>query len=277
MHWIEHYRFDGLRLDAVHALAEPGEPSVLVDISKAVGAFAKRSGRRVHLVLENDDNAASFLDPAADPPAGRYRAQWNDDYHHAWHVLLTGESHGYYRDYIDSTRQKIARSLSDGFIYQGEASPHRKGARRGEPSGDLPPTAFVEFPAEPRSDRQSRARRTARCAGVSGGHRGGAGGDAVGADAGADVHGRGMGLDKAVPVFLRLCRRTGRRRAQRPPRRIRRSLCRSLRSTCPIRWPRKRSARPSSIGTRGTTANHARRLASRQRASCAFDKPRSCR
>jgi maltooligosyltrehalose trehalohydrolase len=144
LHWLGHYRFDGLRLDAVHALAEPGEPSVLVELSEAVGELAARSGRHIHLVLENDNNRASLLDPFADPPAGKYRAQWNDDYHHAWHVLLTGESHGYYRDY-PQPKPQIARSLAAGFIYQGEPSEHRKGARRGEPSGDLPPTVFVNF------------------------------------------------------------------------------------------------------------------------------------
>jgi maltooligosyltrehalose trehalohydrolase len=81
----------------------------------------------------------------ADPPAGKYRAQWNDDYHHAWHVLLTGETSGYYRDYIDAPDAHLARTLAAGFAYQGEPSQHRKGARRGEPSADLPPAAFVNF------------------------------------------------------------------------------------------------------------------------------------
>ena len=144
LHWLDRYRFDGLRLDAVHALAEPGEPSILTDLSRAVGALAARSGRHIHLVLENDDNCAAFLDPNQEPPAGKYRAQWNDDYHHAWHTLLTKESHGYYRDYGEP-RQQIARSLAEGFVYQGEASDHRGGVARGEGSGHLPPTAFVNF------------------------------------------------------------------------------------------------------------------------------------
>ncbi len=99
LHWITNYRFDGLRLDAVHAISQPGEPHMLAELSRAVGARAKELGRQVHLVLENDDNRASLLDPRADPPRGKYRAQWNDDYHHAWHVKLTGETHGYYTDY----------------------------------------------------------------------------------------------------------------------------------------------------------------------------------
>jgi maltooligosyltrehalose trehalohydrolase len=142
LYWLRDYRFDGLRLDAVHAIVSPGEPQILHDLSLAAGALAKESGRHIHLVLENDDNRAGLLAPDQDPPAGRYRAQWNDDYHHAWHVLLTGESSGYYRDY--GRTGQLEKTLSQGFVFQGEISAHRKGPR-GEPSGHLPPTAFVNF------------------------------------------------------------------------------------------------------------------------------------
>jgi maltooligosyltrehalose trehalohydrolase len=145
LYWLRDYRFDGLRLDAVHSIAELGEISMLHDLSVAVGQFAAETGRHIHLVLENDDNSARMLDAGQDPPRGKYRAQWNDDYHHAWHVLLTGEAHGYYRDYQRSPRQDIARALGSGFVYQGEASAHRGGQLRGEPSGKLGPTAFVNF------------------------------------------------------------------------------------------------------------------------------------
>ena len=144
LHWLDHYRFDGLRLDAVHAIVTPGEPEILSDLSKAAGELAARTGRHIHLVLENDDNRAAVLDPREEPPAGRYRAQWNDDYHHGWHVLLTGEDAGYYRDYQDAPA-RIVRSLREGFAWQGEASANRKGQPRGEPSGHLPPGAFVDF------------------------------------------------------------------------------------------------------------------------------------
>ena len=145
LYWLSEYRFDGLRLDAVHAIAEPGDISMLHDLSVAAGRFAAQTDRYIHLVLENDDNAASLLDASEDRPCGKYRAQWNDDYHHAWHVLLTAESHGYYRDYQRSPRHDIARVLGSGFVYQGEASAHRGGRLRGEPSGTLAPTAFVNF------------------------------------------------------------------------------------------------------------------------------------
>jgi malto-oligosyltrehalose trehalohydrolase len=96
-------------------------------------------------MLENDDNAASLLDANEDMPRGKHRAQWNDDYHHAWHVLLSGETHGYYGDYRHAPLNDIARALGSGFVYQGEASAHRDGQLRGEPSGALAPTAFINF------------------------------------------------------------------------------------------------------------------------------------
>jgi maltooligosyltrehalose trehalohydrolase len=145
LHWLQHYRFDGLRLDAVQAIVETGRPPILEELSRTVGELSARSGRMLHLVLENDDNRARLLDPRTNPPQGRYRAQWNDDYHHAWHVLLTGERKGYYQDYACAPAQQMARVLASGFAYQGEVSAHRSGRRRGEPSGALPPAAFVNF------------------------------------------------------------------------------------------------------------------------------------
>ncbi len=144
LHWLRDYRFDGLRLDAVNSIVEPGGLSLLHDISAAAGRLAAETGRHIHLVLENGDNRASLLDPAQDPPEGKYRAQWNDDYHHAWRVLITGESQGYYCDYQRAPISDIARALSSGFVYQGEASEFR-GGNRGEPSGHLAPSAFINF------------------------------------------------------------------------------------------------------------------------------------
>jgi maltooligosyltrehalose trehalohydrolase len=143
--WLSDYRFDGLRLDAVnHIVATPGEISLLHDLSIAVGRLARDTGRHIHLVLENGDNSASLLDAAQDPPDGKYRAQWNDDYHHAWHVLLTRESQGYYGDFQRGPQRDIARSLSSGFVYQGDFAAFWN-KQRGEPSGALAPMAFVNF------------------------------------------------------------------------------------------------------------------------------------
>jgi malto-oligosyltrehalose trehalohydrolase len=144
LYWLEDFRFDGLRLDAVHAIVEPGRSTLLRELSEAVGAMTADSGRHIHLVLENDANQASLLDPVVEPPIGKCRAQWNDDYHHAFHVALTGETTGYYSDYRDPGPY-VARVLAQGFAYQGEPSPHRGGKARGESTAAIPLTAFVNF------------------------------------------------------------------------------------------------------------------------------------
>ncbi len=134
LYWLTEYRFDGLRLDAVHAI---GEQDWLPEMAQFVRRHVSPE-RQVHLVLENDDNVARLMTQGFD-------AQWNDDGHHILHHLLTGETQGYYMAYADHPAEKLARFLSDGFIYQGQPSPWRKGAARGEPSTSLPPTAFVLF------------------------------------------------------------------------------------------------------------------------------------
>jgi maltooligosyltrehalose trehalohydrolase len=143
LYWLDEYRFDGLRLDAVNRIREAR--SMLHELSLAAGGLSAKSGRHIHLVLENDDNRVSVLDPRGNPPQGKCRAQWNDDYHHAWHVLLTGEAQGYYRDHQKSPLGDIARALGSGFVYQGETSIFRGGKPRGQASGGLAPTAFINF------------------------------------------------------------------------------------------------------------------------------------
>ena len=141
LYWIEEYHLDGLRLDAVNAIVDGSPRHLLVELARAVANGPGRE-RRVHLVLENGANEARYLRREA----GRrplYQAQWNDDVHHALHVLLTGESGGYYGDY-QPPRPHLGRCLAEGFAFQGERSVYRDGAR-GEPSADLPPTAFVGF------------------------------------------------------------------------------------------------------------------------------------
>ncbi|WP_230983194.1 malto-oligosyltrehalose trehalohydrolase [Inquilinus limosus] len=141
LYWLEEFRLDGLRLDAVHAIRDDSRPDILTEIADA--ARAAFPDRHIHLVLENDLNEARRL--AGTPgPQGRYDAQWNDDLHHAAHVVLTGEADGYYADYADAPVPRLGRALAEGFIYQGDWSAQRRAAR-GEPSAHLPPTAFVGF------------------------------------------------------------------------------------------------------------------------------------
>ncbi len=144
LYWLKEFHLDGLRLDAVHAILDGSARGILEELSETVRA-AFPPERHIHLVLENDDNAARHLarDDAGRPR--RYTAQWNDDVHHALHVLLTGETGGYYEDYAEAPARRLGRALAEGFAYQGETSPHRGGRGRGEPSAHLPPMAFVSF------------------------------------------------------------------------------------------------------------------------------------
>lgn len=144
LYWIEEYHLDGLRLDAVHAIRDDSVPNILEELAQRVRKGPGRK-RQIHLVLENDDNRARYLvrDRLGRPVY--YTAQWNDDLHHALHCLLTGEENGYYQDYADEPVRHLARSLAEGFAYQGEPSSYRDGEPRGEPSAFLPPTAFVSF------------------------------------------------------------------------------------------------------------------------------------
>jgi malto-oligosyltrehalose trehalohydrolase len=144
LYWLEEYHFDGLRLDAVHAIVDDTRPDILQEIARAVMAGPGAS-RQIHLVLENDNNATKYLerDSAMQPCA--YVAQWNDDIHHVLHVMTTGERSGYYEDYADTPARHLGRCLTEGFAYQGEPSRYRHGAPRGESCRELPPTAFVSF------------------------------------------------------------------------------------------------------------------------------------
>jgi len=131
LYWLEEFRFDGLRFDAVHAIGNPGW---LASLAARVRA-AIDPGRHVHLVLENEANQASLLG------RGRFDAQWNDDFHNALHVLLTGETEGYYAHY-DPPMPRLLRTLTEGFAFQGESM---GGRNRGEPSAQLAPARFVTF------------------------------------------------------------------------------------------------------------------------------------
>lgn len=143
LYWLEEFRFDGLRLDAVNAIVDSSGTDLLTELGKTVRE--RLPDRHIHLVLENDFNEARHLKRRKDGSPKTYTAQWNDDFHHVCHVLLTGESGGYYKDYPDAPGEMLVRALTEGFIYQGEPSAHRGGKNRGEPSGELPPTAFVSF------------------------------------------------------------------------------------------------------------------------------------
>jgi maltooligosyltrehalose trehalohydrolase len=140
LYWLIEYHIDGLRFDAVHAIHD--------DVTHFLDELAQTArhacgDRHIHLVLENDKNEAHLLERDRGSPR-YYDAQWNDDFHHAMHVVLTGEADGYYADYVAAPVECLGRTLAQGFAYQGEHSTFRD-TPRGEPSTHLPPLAFVNF------------------------------------------------------------------------------------------------------------------------------------
>lgn len=136
-YWLADFGFDGLRFDAVHALATEGAESFLREIAQACRAVRPNA----FLVLENHDNVAGWMTRGE----RLFTAQWNDDWHHALHVLTTGERTGYYAPYADDAVAAAGRALAEGFVFQGEPYPDADGPPRGAPSVELPPDAFVSF------------------------------------------------------------------------------------------------------------------------------------
>ncbi len=137
LYWLTEYRLDGLRLDAVHAIEDHSDRHFLDELGERVRAADW--GWPIHLVTEDERNLARYFAP--DAP---FDATWNDDWHHAVHCLLTGEDEAYYASFAVDPLADIETALRDGYVEQGQQRPAAK-ARRGEPSGALPRTAFVNF------------------------------------------------------------------------------------------------------------------------------------
>jgi maltooligosyltrehalose trehalohydrolase len=144
LYWLTEYQFDGLRLDAVHAIIDDSTPHILTELADAVRSSVDPD-RHVHLILENDLNQSHYLQRTERCQIQGYNAQWNDDIHHTLHVLITGEHDGYYSDYSQHPLDQLGRCLIEGFAYQGEPSLFRNGQARGERTTGLPPGAFVSF------------------------------------------------------------------------------------------------------------------------------------
>jgi maltooligosyltrehalose trehalohydrolase len=129
--WLRDYRIDGLRLDAVHALVDTHACHFLEELSTAVDALAAGLGRPLFLIAESDLNDPRLITPRAQGGLGLH-AQWNDDFHHALHTALTGESHGYYADFARAPLAAVARTLTGGYFHDGTYSSFR-GRRHGRP------------------------------------------------------------------------------------------------------------------------------------------------
>jgi maltooligosyltrehalose trehalohydrolase len=134
--WLKDYGFDGLRLDAVHAIFSFEEAvHILEELSSAVEELGKELGRRLVLIAESDLNDPRLVHPAS---RGGYAldAHWVDDFHHAIHRYFTGETDGYYADF--QGLPDIAAALRDGYVYQGQYSLHRKRRHGRSPVGVMP-------------------------------------------------------------------------------------------------------------------------------------------
>lgn len=127
--WVRDYHVDGLRLDAVHALRDTTQPHLLFQLAELADALAAELARPVSLIAESDLNDSMLITPRAQGGYG-LTAQWSDDYHHAAHVAVTGETSGYYSDF-DSIGA-LAKVLVGGFFHDGTHSSFR-GRTHGKP------------------------------------------------------------------------------------------------------------------------------------------------
>jgi maltooligosyltrehalose trehalohydrolase len=137
--WLRDYHMDGLRIDAVHAIVDTSAIHFLEQLAAEVKDLEVELGRHLVLIAESDLNDPKVIRP---PEVGGYgiNAQWNEDFHHALHTVLTGEHVGYYRDFGKLT--DLAKVLTQGFVYDGCYSVHRR-SHHGRPAGGLSGHRFV--------------------------------------------------------------------------------------------------------------------------------------
>ncbi|HSP14574.1 MAG TPA: malto-oligosyltrehalose trehalohydrolase [Thermoanaerobaculia bacterium] len=122
LQWIDEFHFDALRVDAVHAIIDHTAEPFLQDLTTAVRARAAQLGRRIYTIAESDLNDPRVITPKEDLGLG-FDTQWNDDYHHSLHALLTGERAGYYEGFGKAS--DLARTTKNGYLYTGQHSTYR--------------------------------------------------------------------------------------------------------------------------------------------------------
>ena len=136
-HWIREYHFDGLRLDATHALIDDSPKHIVREIAEAARAEA---GRHIVIHAEDDRNMAAMIE---DVQVGGWGLDgvWADDFHHIVRSMVAGDNRGYYIDFAGDTRE-LARVIQDGWLYCGEHS-HHMNRPRGTHPGRVPMHRFV--------------------------------------------------------------------------------------------------------------------------------------
>jgi maltooligosyltrehalose trehalohydrolase len=141
LYWLETFHFDALRLDAVHSIYDASANPFLAELSNEVRALSKRLGREVVLIAESDLNDARMALPTGPEAEGLgMHGQWSDDFHHSLHTLVTKEKAGYYQDF--GTIHHLAKTISNGWFYDGIYAPHRE-RRHGNSPLKLAPEQFV--------------------------------------------------------------------------------------------------------------------------------------
>jgi maltooligosyltrehalose trehalohydrolase len=130
--WLRDYGFDGLRLDAVHAIYSFDAVHVLEELATAVRELGEKLGRNFVIIAESDLNDPRLVRTSAQGGLG-LDAHWADDFHHAVHRFFTGESDGYYADFRGLA--DLAKALRDGYVYQGQYSPYRRRRHGRAPAG----------------------------------------------------------------------------------------------------------------------------------------------
>ena len=141
LYWVTEFRIDALRLDAVHGIFDFSALHFLQELACAVNAQAERLNRRIYVIAESDLNDARLV-RSQDLGGYGLDAQWNDDFHHALHTLLTRERTGYYGDF--GRIQDLAKAFVEGFVYSGAYSPARR-RRHGNSSKTISARKFVVF------------------------------------------------------------------------------------------------------------------------------------
>jgi malto-oligosyltrehalose trehalohydrolase len=137
--WTGEFQLDGLRLDAVDQIEDSGDVHVLEELAREV--YASVGDRTVHLITENPVNGTDLM---AEREGGRrlYKADWNDDFHHAVHAAATGERTGHYEAFSVEPWRQAAKALAGGYLTKG-----KRVLKSVEPpkSSSLPTSCFIHF------------------------------------------------------------------------------------------------------------------------------------